>query len=93
MPLIGFLTNNYNFENLAIPLGGDNAITYGVFIEKVINFILIAFVLFIIIKFFNNLRRLKQEEEEEEEKEIEQTEIELLTEIRDLLKDREKDRE
>ena len=83
MPLIGLFTGNYNFSHLAIQLSEENALTYGAFIEAVINFILIAIVLFLIIKFFNKLRREDKEEEEEEEG---PTELEVLSEIRDLLK-------
>jgi len=84
MPVIGLLTGNYNFSNLAIQLSEDNAITYGAFIQSVITFILVALVLFLVIKFFNRLRANKKEEEEAEEPGP--TEVELLTEIRDLLK-------
>ena len=84
MPVIGLLTGNYNFSNLAIQLSEDNAITYGAFIQSVITFILVALVLFLVIKFFNRLRANKKEEEVAEEPGP--TEVELLTEIRDLLK-------
>ena len=83
MPVIGLFTGNYNFSDLAVRLSEDNAITYGAFIEAVLSFVLIAIVLFLIIKFFNKLRK---EEKEKEEEEPEPTEVELLTEIRDLLK-------
>ena len=79
MPLIGLLTGNYNFSKLVLQLGENNAITYGAFIEAVLNFILIAFVLFLVIKFFNKLRNEKKAE-------TGPTEVELLAEIRDLLK-------
>ena len=83
MPLIGLLTGNYNFANLAIQLSEDNALTYGAFIQAILNFVLIAIVLFLIIKFFNRLRR---EEAPEPEEEPGPTELDVLTEIRDLLK-------
>jgi large conductance mechanosensitive channel len=83
MPVIGLLTNNYNFSNLAIKFSENNSLTYGAFLQAVINFFLIAFVLFLIIKFFNNLRR---EKKEDAPKVI--TELEVLTDIRDLLKDK-----
>ena len=87
MPIIGLLTDNYNFANLTIKLGENNQLAYGSVLQAVINFLLIALVLFIIVKFFNNLRRAK--EDEEEEKTPDPTEIELLIEIRDLLKEKE----
>ena len=83
MPVIGLLTGNYNFANLAIKLGEDNSLMYGAFIQAVLNFVLIVIVLFLIIKFFNKLRR---EKSEPETKAPDPTELELLTEIRDLLK-------
>ena len=82
MPLIGLLTGNYNFANLAVKLSEDNALTYGAFIQAVLNFVLIAVVLFLIIRFFNRLRRSEAEKAEEEPG---PTELEVLTEIRDLL--------
>jgi len=85
MPLIGLMTGNYNFSNLAIKLSEDNSLTYGAFIQAVISFVLVALVLFLIIKFFNNLRK-KEDKEETEPEEPAPTEIDVLTEIRDLLK-------
>jgi len=84
MPIIGLFTGNYNFSHLAIHLSEENILAYGAFIEAVINFILIAIVLFLIIKFFNKLRREEKVEEEEEEG---PTELDVLTEIRDLLQE------
>ena len=82
MPLIGLLTNNYNFSNLTIKFSEDNSLTYGLFIQAILNFFLIALVVFLIIKFFNKLRREKPKEDPPP------TEVELLTEIRDLLKEK-----
>ena len=81
MPLIGLVTGNYNFANLVLKLSEDNSISYGSFIAAVINFFLIALMLFAIIKFFNKLRAEKKEEPAP-------TELDVLTEIRDLLKDK-----
>ena len=90
MPVVGLLTGNYNFSKLAISFGADNVLTYGAFIEAIINFFLIALVLFLIIKFFNKIRSEanKNKEEEEEDETADPTEVELLTEIRDLLKEK-----
>ena len=81
MPIVGILTGNINFANLAIKLSDNNSITYGAFIAAVINFVLVALVLFAIIKFFNKLRAEKKEAPGP-------TEVEILEEIRDLLKDK-----
>ena len=82
MPLVGLLTDNYNFSALSIKFSENNSLNYGLVIQATVNFVLIAFVLFLLIKFFNKLRRQKKDEE----KEIE-TEVALLKEIRDLLKE------
>ena len=83
MPVIGLISDNYNFSALAIKFSENNSLTYGMFIQAIINFVLIALVLFIIIKFFNKLRREKKDEAP-----LVQTELGVLTEIRDILKEK-----
>ena len=83
MPILGLLTGNYDFSKLAIQFSEDNVLTYGMFIQAIINFILIVLVLFLIIKFFNKIRK-----ENKEETPAGPTEVDVLTEIRDLLKDK-----
>src|SRR5699024_2097479 len=78
MPLIGVLMKGVNFEGLMWQVGAAE-VTYGMFIQSVLNFFLIAAALFFIIRF---ILRKKQEEEEPE---VDPKE-ELLVEIRDLLK-------
>ena len=69
-----------------IHLVGDQYILWGDFITAVINFLIMAFVLFIILKAVNKIASIgKKEEEKKEEAKISKEE-ELLTEIRDLLK-------
>ena len=62
MPLVGLFTNNYNFSNLAIRFGDNNSLTYGAFIQAIINFVFIAFVLFLVVKFINTVRGNKEQE-------------------------------
>lgn len=65
MPLLSLLTGGFDFSALCIVLGeGENAATlnYGAFISAVINFILIAFVIFLVIKGINKLTRKKKPE-------------------------------
>ncbi|MDR3365310.1 MAG: large-conductance mechanosensitive channel protein MscL [Clostridiales Family XIII bacterium] len=83
MPIIGLFTGNLNFSNFAIKFGEDNSLAYGAFIQAVLNFVLIAFVLFLVIKFFNKLRNEKKDDTP-----AAPAEIDILTEIRDLLKDK-----
>ena len=82
MPLIGVILGGVDFTSLAIQVG-EATVTYGNFIQAVINFLIIAFVIFMIVRTANNLR---QKEEEKPAPPPEPTVEELLMEIRDLLK-------
>lgn len=81
MPIIGVLMGGVDFSGLAIEIG-NAAIGYGNFIQAIINFLLIAFVLFMIIKAMNSR---KKEEAPVEEAPAGPTSEELLIQIRDLL--------
>ncbi len=86
MPPIGMIMGGVDFSNLAIALGeGEEAasINYGVFINTVLDFIIIAFAIFMVIKGINSLK--KKEEEKPAEPPKPSAEEALLTEIRDLL--------
>lgn len=95
MPFIGWLFGKINFENLKIvltPAQGDvaeAAIYYGKFIQRSVDFLLIALVVFIMIKQINRFHKKKEEEPVEEKPAEPSPEIQLLTEIRDLLKNQE----
>lgn len=70
MPLLSILTGGMDFSSLSIVLGvGENAATlnYGLFIGAVINFLLIALVIFWLIKAINKVSNLRKKEEEEVE--------------------------
>lgn len=95
-PLISLLTAGVNFAEMGIPLGrgeGAAVLAYGNFIQAIIEFILIAFCVFCLVKFINRLNRKKLEEEAaakaaaEAEAANKPTAEQLLAEIRDLLKD------
>jgi len=96
MPLIGKLTGGVSFVDLFVNLSGGTAKTlaeakeagdavfaYGQFIQNIIDFIIIAFCIFLMIKGMN---KLKKEKPAEPEAPAGPTQEELLTEIRDLLK-------
>lgn len=96
MPVVGLITAGTDFGNLKVILKAatvDNAgnivkpeaaITYGQFINVTIDFLLVSFVMFLIVKAIN---KTKKKAAEEPKKEPEPTKEEnLLTEIRDLLK-------
>jgi large conductance mechanosensitive channel len=96
MPPVGLVTGGVDFSDLFINLSGGNyqslaqareagaaTINVGVFINSVISFAIVAFVLFLVIKAMNQLRR-KQEEEPASEP-APSREVQLLEEIRDAL--------
>jgi large conductance mechanosensitive channel len=86
MPPIGMMMGGISFSELAIALGeGENAATinYGVFIDTVISFLIVAFAIFMLIKAMNSMK--KKEEEKPAEPPKPSAEETLLTEIRDLL--------
>ena len=87
MPILGFLTAGVDFSDLKIILSPAGVNAAGDFIQTTIDFIIIAFSIFIAIKMINKLRR-KQVVIEEEAAPAGPTEAELLAEIRDLLKEK-----
>ena len=85
-PPIGLLTSGIDFSEVVIPLGeGEDAaaIKIGDFINAVINFIIVAFAIFMVVKGMNKMQ--KQEEEAPAKPPEPSAEEKLLTEIRDLL--------
>ncbi|MBR3848276.1 MAG: large-conductance mechanosensitive channel protein MscL [Oscillospiraceae bacterium] len=99
MPLVGMITGGLDFSSHAITLSKTiaedgtevvNALTYGMFINAIINFVIIAFCLFIVVRIINNFHRKKEEAPAEPEAPAAaepSAEEKLLTEIRDLLKE------
>ncbi len=90
MPVFGAITAGMDFKSLKIVLSEatdvkpEAAILYGNFIQNVINFLIIAFSIFMVI---NTLNKLKKKEEPAPEPPKGPTQEELLAEIRDLLKE------
>jgi large conductance mechanosensitive channel len=97
MPIIGAITGGLDFSNYFIPLSKSVTATnladakkqgavlaYGSFLTLALNFLIIAFVLFIVIRLVNKLKR--HEEAAPPPPAKPPREVELLTEIRDLLK-------
>ena len=98
MPLIGKMTGGMSFTDLFVNLGdgeyktlaeaqeaGAAVLAYGQFIQNIIDFIIIAFCIFLMIKGMN---KLKKKEEPAPEVPAGPTQEELLAEIRDLLKNK-----
>lgn len=97
MPLVGLVTGGVDFANRFIVLGagkfatlaeaqeaGAATLNYGVFINAIIEFIIIAFVLFMVVRTYNNMKK-KEEEAPAAPAEPPRQEV-LLEEIRDALK-------
>lgn len=83
-PLIGIIIGGKDLSNLSIKIGDAN-VAYGAFIQNVIDFLIIAFCIFVFIKFINKLF-VKKHEEKKSEPPKKSDEVILLEEIRDLLK-------
>ena len=90
MPPIGMAIGGVDFSELAITLkeavGEAEAVTvsYGAFIQTVLDFVIIAFAIFMVVKAMNNLKKMEEEAPKAPPKPS--AEESLLTEIRDLLK-------
>jgi len=100
MPCIGVITGGANFSEFKYVLQPEQldgvtqevitpevAVTWGVFVQTIVDFLIIAFCIFLAIKVMNKLARKKQEEPAPEAPAEPSKEEVLLTEIRDLLKD------
>jgi large conductance mechanosensitive channel len=87
MPLIGVILGGVDFATLSIQVG-EATVAYGLFIQAIINFILIALVLFFMIRSINKMQARSKQEEAPAPPPGPSDEARLLTEIRDLLKQR-----
>ena len=86
MPIIGMIIGGVDFTTLSFTIDGAS-VNYGLFIQNIFDFIIIAICIFLFVKFTNKLLRKK---EEKTEAPVISDEVKLLTEIRDLLNDKSK---
>ena len=86
MPVVGVLTGGVNFTDLKFTL--KEAVNYGSFIQTMVDFTIIAFCIFCVVKAINSLKKPKVEEPKAAEPAPIPADVALLTEIRDLLKNR-----
>lgn len=99
MPPLGLLTGRVDFSQLYLNMTGADypslaaaqeagaaTLNYGLFINAVLNFVIIAFAIFLVIRAMNRLQRKAEEQPAEPPKPS--AEVQLLTEIRDALKTR-----
>ncbi|MBQ7634883.1 MAG: large-conductance mechanosensitive channel protein MscL [Bacteroidaceae bacterium] len=83
MPVIGIITGGVDFTGLSAKVG-NATVTYGQFIQNIIDFLIVAFCIFLMLKGINKLNKKKEEEPAAPAEPS--AEEKLLTEIRDLLK-------
>lgn len=103
MPPIGLLVGGVNFKDLSVTLkeATDSAaavtLNYGAFLQTIIDFLIIAFSIFLLIRIMSNVMRKMQSSKEQKQEApvpapqpVVSDEVKLLTEIRDLLKSEKK---
>lgn len=90
MPIIGVIIGGHDFSSLSIKVGNAN-IQYGLFIQSVLDFLIVAFCIFIMVKVINKLTSLTKKKEEKKEETKKEENTLLLEEIRDLLKKEKKE--
>ena len=86
MPVIGMLLGGIDFSGMSMELGASS-ITYGVFIQSIIDFTIVAFVIFMLVRAINRLKGNKEEIVVEAPVVVPE-DVRLLREIRDLLRNR-----
>ena len=91
MPIIGIVLGGLDFTSLSITFR-DATISYGAFIQNIIDFLIVAACIFVFVKFINSLSKIGKKEELKQEKSAPKKadDIILLEEIRDLLQENKK---
>ena len=90
MPLIGIVIGGIDFSGLTLKIK-DATLTYGMFIQNIIDFLIVAVCIFFFVRAIERITKKKEKEEVVEEvKEEKDPQVALLEEIRDLLKEKEK---
>ena len=84
MPIVGIVIGGIDFTKLSLTIF-DVKIEFGIFIQNIVDFLIIAFCIFIAIKIINRLTK-KEEPKEEVKEVVKSDEVKLLEEIRDLMK-------
>lgn len=83
MPLVGLLLGRINLSKLSVTFGKAH-LNYGLFLQEVVDFFIVAFSIFLFIKFINRFKRKEEKQTEAAKTDTQET---LLKEIRDLLKE------
>ena len=85
MPIIGIVIGGHDFSSLSITVG-DSVIKYGSLINNIINFFIISFCIFLLVKFINKLTSINKKKAEKKEPPKKSEEVLLLEEILTELK-------
>ena len=85
-PILGLLTKGVRFSEIVIPLSGTTVLPIGNFIQACFDFVIISIAVFLLIKLMNRLHRKESKEQKQSDSPTISKEAQLLTEIRDLLK-------
>jgi len=90
-PIIGLLINLPSLDNFGLfgdvdPSTGVSVGSFGAFLGEVINYTIIAFVMFLVIKAYNHFEDMVQDDENEDVTPVDSREVQLLKEIRDGIK-------
>ena len=88
-PIIGIFLGGIDFSALTLTIKDAN-INYGLFNQSIIDFLIIAFCIFIMIKVINKIANINKKEEKKEPIKAKKEEVILLENIRDLLKESQK---
>lgn len=83
MPILGLILGKLDFSTLSITIGSAS-IKYGLFLQAVVDFVIVAFCIFLLVKQVNRFKKASPPPPPQAPKE----EVRLLTDIRDLLKNR-----
>ena len=84
MPLLGIVLGKVDFTGLTF-----KNVKYGMFIQNIVDFLIVAFCIFLMVKVINKIMK-KQDDDKKEEKTVKYDELKTLEEIRDLLKKKNK---
>lgn len=87
MPLIGLALGKLDFAGLSVKIG-ETEIKYGSFIQTVVDFIIVAFCIFVVIRLFEKFKKKEEAKPEETPAIVKSDEAILLEEIRDILKNK-----
>lgn len=87
-PVIGRIVGGFDFSNIVIHLGGESNIMIGSFIQNIIDFVIIAFVLFVVIRSMNRIEELKKKKQPKDEECVPEDpeDIKLLKSINEEIK-------